>query len=45
MIQRVEVPALSESLSEMQFLIGTIERATSSTASMKGVQTQGSATL
>jgi hypothetical protein len=35
-VQRVDVPALSESLNEMQFLIGRVESATAATAIEKG---------
>jgi hypothetical protein len=45
LVKRVEIPDLSESLDEMQFVIGTIERATASTATEKGVKEQGQVTL
>lgn len=44
-VKRVEVPDLSESMDEMQFVIGMVERATASTATEKGVKEQGQVTL
>jgi len=44
-VKKVDVPDLSESLDEMQYLIGTVERATASTATEKGVKEQGQITL
>ncbi len=43
--KRVEIPELSESLDEMQFVIGMIEKATASTATEKGVKEDGDVTL
>lgn len=43
MIKRVEVPALSESLQEMQFTIDMVQRATAASATLKG-ETAGSRT-
>lgn len=43
--KRVEIPELSESLDEMSFVIGMVEKATASTATEKGVKEQGEATL
>jgi hypothetical protein len=43
--KRVDIPELSESLPEMQFVIGMVEKATASTATEKGVQEEGEATL
>lgn len=43
--KRVDVPDLKESLPEMQFVIGLVEKATASTATEKGVQEKGDATL
>lgn len=43
--KRVEIPELSESLDEMQFVIGMVEKATASTATEKGVREEGDATL
>lgn len=44
-LQRVEVPELSESLDEMQFLIGMAERATAATGIEKGAGTENQITL
>lgn len=44
-VKRVEIPDLSESMDEMQFVIGMVERATASTATEKGVKEQGQVTL
>jgi len=41
----VEIPDLSESMDEMQFIIGMVERATASTATEKGTQTGNEVTL
>lgn len=43
--KRVEIPELSESLDEMSFVIGMVEKATASTATEKGVREEGEATL
>lgn len=43
--KRVEIPELSESLDEMQFVIGMVEKATASTATEKGVKEEGDVTL
>lgn len=43
--KRVEIPDLSESLDEMQFVIGMTEKATASTATEKGVKEDGDVTL
>lgn len=43
--KRVDIPELSESLDEMNFIIGMVERATASTATEKGVQDNGATTL
>lgn len=43
--KRVEIPELSESLDEMQFVIGLVEKATASTATEKGVKEEGDVTL
>ena len=43
--KRVEIPELSESLDEMSFVIGMVEKATASTATEKGVQEKGDVTL
>lgn len=43
--KRVEIPELSESLDEMSFVIGMVEKATASTATEKGVQESKEATL
>jgi len=43
--KQVDIPDLSESLDEMNFIIGMVERATASTATEKGVQTSGDTTL
>ncbi|HKQ06132.1 MAG TPA: hypothetical protein VJ464_13435 [Blastocatellia bacterium] len=44
-LKRVEVPDLSESLDEMQFLIGMVERSTAATAIEKGESPEGQVTL
>lgn len=44
-IQRVEIPDLSESLDEMDFLLNTIDKASGATATQQGVQTQRQITL
>lgn len=41
----VNIPDLSESLDEMEFVIGMVEKATASTATEKGVQETGDVTL
>lgn len=43
--KRVDIPELSESLDEMQFVIGMVEKATASTATEKGAKEQGDVTL
>ena len=45
LIKRVDIPDLSESLDEMQFIIGMVERSTAATATEKGEQTKGHITL
>jgi len=45
LIRRVEIPDLSESLDEMQFVMNLVERATGATATQQGVQTQKNITL
>ena len=45
MIQKVEIPDLSESLDEMTFMIGMIEKATGATSTQQGVQTERQVTL
>lgn len=44
-VKRMDIPDLSESLDEMQFVIGNVERATASTAIEKGVPQAGDMTL
>ncbi len=43
--KRVEIPDLSDSLDEMQFVIGMVEKATATTATEKGVAEKGDVTL
>lgn len=43
--KQVEIPDLTESMDEMNFIIGMVERATASTATEKGVQEKGDVTL
>lgn len=43
--QKVDVPDLSDSLDEMQFIIGMAEKATGATATQQGVQTEKKITL
>ena len=43
--QKVDVPDLSESLDEMQFVIQLIEKATGATATQQGMQTERQVTL
>lgn len=43
--KQVEIPDLSESMDEMNFIIGMVERATASTATEKGTETSGDVTL
>lgn len=43
--QKVDVPDLSESLDEMQFIIGMVEKASGATATQQGVQTERQITL
>ncbi len=42
---KVDVPDLSESLDEMQFIIGMMEKATGATATQQGAQTERKVTL
>lgn len=44
-LQKVDIPDLSESLDEMTFLLQIIEKATGATATMQGVQTENRITL
>lgn len=44
-IKRVDIPELSESLDEMQFIVSFMERATAVTATQQGVPTQKQITL
>ncbi len=44
-LQKVDIPDLSESLDEMNFLIEMIEKATGATATQQGVQTKKQITL
>lgn len=44
-IQKVDIPDLSESLDEMQFVIGMMEKATGATATLQGTQTERQVTL
>lgn len=44
-LQKVDIPDLSESLDEMQFVIGMTEKATGATATQQGVQTEKKITL
>lgn len=44
-IQQVEIPALTDSLNEMQFAISMIEKATGATATQQGVENQKQITL
>ena len=44
-MQKVEIPDLSESLDEMTFVIQMIEKATGSTSTLQGVQTENKITL
>lgn len=44
-IQKVDIPDLSESLDEMQFLINMAEKATGATATQQGMQTERQITL
>lgn len=43
--KRVDIPDLKESLPEMQFVIGLVEKASASTATEKGAKESGEATL
>jgi hypothetical protein len=43
--KQVEIADLSDSLDEMNFVVGIVERATASTATEKGVATKGDVTL
>lgn len=44
-MQKVEIPDLSESLDEMQYVVGMTEKATGATATQQGVQTERQVTL
>ena len=44
-LQKIDVPDLSESLDEMQYVVGMIEKATGATATQQGVQTEKKVTL
>lgn len=44
-LQKVEIPDLSESLDEMQFLISVVEKASGATATQQGAQTDKAVTL
>ena len=44
-VKQIDIPDLSESMDEMNFIIGMVERATASTATEKGVQEKGDVTL
>jgi len=44
-LQKIEIPDLSESMDEMQFLINTMEKATGATATQQGAQTERQVTL
>lgn len=44
-VKRMDIPDLSESLDEMQYVVGSVERATASTALEKGVSEAGDMTL
>lgn len=44
-VKRMDIPDLSESLDEMQYVVSTVERATASTALEKGVPQAGDMTL
>jgi len=44
-IQKVDIPDLSESLDEMQFIMGVTEKSTGATATQQGVQTERQVTL
>lgn len=44
-LQKIEIPDLSESLDEMTFIIQMIEKATGSTSTLQGVQTENKITL
>lgn len=43
--KQVDIPDLSDSLEEMNFIIGMVERATATNATEKGAQTKGNPTL
>lgn len=43
--KQVDIPDLSESMDEMNFIIGMVERATAVTATEKGVESKGDVTL
>jgi len=44
-LQKIDIPDLSESLDEMTFIIQMIEKATGSTSTLQGVQTENKITL
>ena len=44
-MQKVEIPDLSESLDEMNFIVGMMEKASGATVTQQGVQTQNKITL
>ena len=44
-MQKVDIPDLSESLDEMQYMVGIIEKATGATATQQGTQTERQVTL
>ena len=44
-VQKIDIPDLSESLDEMTFVVGMIEKATGATATQQGVQTDRQVTL
>lgn len=44
-LQKVDIPDLSESLDEISFVIGTVEKATGATATQQGAQTERKITL
>lgn len=45
MIKRVEIPDISDSLDDMNFVMGLVERASGATATQQGVQTERKTTL
>lgn len=44
-LQKVDIPDLSESLDEMEYIATMVEKATGATSTQQGVQTQGKRTL